>query len=242
MQKRISSKHGFTLMEMLIVVAVIAILIIVAIPVFSAQLEKTREGVCSANRRSLQGVVMSGALVDEEKPKAYFEALSSGDIERYPCPASGSFSWVGAADAESGYVTCSKHGGNSIENQLYKDFREMYDGWKNAGKNSNDAIRAALLKEYGSKWPQLVTGGKTLTISPYINLFNNDSSIVIFANGNSATENASNWYSGYIYDPDEQRWYSGKSFSVNSFNNWQEVKQEMQNRNWQPLADYSVIN
>lgn len=36
------NKKGFTLMEMLIVVAVIAILIAVAIPVFSAQLHKAR--------------------------------------------------------------------------------------------------------------------------------------------------------------------------------------------------------
>lgn len=34
------NKKGFTLMEMLIVVAIIAILIAVAIPVFSAQLHK----------------------------------------------------------------------------------------------------------------------------------------------------------------------------------------------------------
>lgn len=36
------NKKGFTLMEMLIVVAIIAILIAVAIPVFSAQLHKAR--------------------------------------------------------------------------------------------------------------------------------------------------------------------------------------------------------
>lgn len=37
------NKKGFTLMEMLIVVAIIAVLIAIAIPVFTAQLEKARE-------------------------------------------------------------------------------------------------------------------------------------------------------------------------------------------------------
>lgn len=34
--------HGFTLMEMLIVVAIIAVLVAVAIPTFSSQLHKAR--------------------------------------------------------------------------------------------------------------------------------------------------------------------------------------------------------
>lgn len=37
------NKNGFTLMEMLIVIAIIAVLIAVAIPVFASQLEKTEK-------------------------------------------------------------------------------------------------------------------------------------------------------------------------------------------------------
>ena len=45
-------KQGFTLMEMLIVVAVIAVLIAVAIPVFSSSLHKSRVATDWANVRS----------------------------------------------------------------------------------------------------------------------------------------------------------------------------------------------
>ena len=46
------SKNGFTLAELLIVVAIIAVLVAVAIPVFSAQLEKSRDATSIANIRS----------------------------------------------------------------------------------------------------------------------------------------------------------------------------------------------
>ena len=50
--KKIKNTKGFTLMEMLIVVAIIAILIAIAIPTFTAQLEKAREAADIANIRS----------------------------------------------------------------------------------------------------------------------------------------------------------------------------------------------
>lgn len=44
--------HGFTLMEMLIVVAIIAVLVAIAIPTFSSQLHKARVATDWANVRS----------------------------------------------------------------------------------------------------------------------------------------------------------------------------------------------
>ena len=46
------NKKGFTLAELLIVVAIIAVLVAVAIPVFNAQLEKSRQAVDVANMRA----------------------------------------------------------------------------------------------------------------------------------------------------------------------------------------------
>lgn len=60
-------KHsdGFTLMEMLIVVAIIAILITIAIPTFTKQLEKSRETVDAANIRSYYAELMAAAISDD---------------------------------------------------------------------------------------------------------------------------------------------------------------------------------
>ena len=52
MLKKLTNKKGFTLMEMLIVVAIIAILAAIAIPTFSGQLEKARQATDVANIRA----------------------------------------------------------------------------------------------------------------------------------------------------------------------------------------------
>ena len=62
---KIKNTKGFTLMEMLIVVAIIAILIAIAIPTFTTQLEKAREAADIANIRSVYAEVMAKYLSGE---------------------------------------------------------------------------------------------------------------------------------------------------------------------------------
>lgn len=56
------NKKGFTLAELLIVVAIIAVLVAIAIPIFTTQLEKAREATDAANLRSAYAEVMTAAL------------------------------------------------------------------------------------------------------------------------------------------------------------------------------------
>ena len=62
------TRNGFTLMEMLIVIAIIAVLIAIAIPVFASQLERAREATDLANVRSAYAQVSTEALL--ENPNA----------------------------------------------------------------------------------------------------------------------------------------------------------------------------
>ncbi|MDO5476770.1 MAG: prepilin-type N-terminal cleavage/methylation domain-containing protein [Eubacteriales bacterium] len=55
-------RKGFTLAELLIVVAIIAVLVAIAIPVFTTQLEKSREATDAANIRSAYAEAMADAL------------------------------------------------------------------------------------------------------------------------------------------------------------------------------------
>ena len=58
------NNKGFTLAELLIVVAIIAVLVAVAIPVFTTQLEKSKEATDVANVRSAYAQVVTSYLTD----------------------------------------------------------------------------------------------------------------------------------------------------------------------------------
>ena len=60
-----SNKKGFTLAELLIVVAIIAVLVAIAIPVFTSQLEKAREATDAANLRAAYAEIMAEAVLSD---------------------------------------------------------------------------------------------------------------------------------------------------------------------------------
>ena len=60
-------RKGFTLAELLIVVAIIGVLVAISIPIFSSQLEKAREATDLANIRSAYAEVCAEALTNSNK-------------------------------------------------------------------------------------------------------------------------------------------------------------------------------
>ena len=60
------NKKGFTLAELLIVVAIIAVLVAIAIPIFTAQLEKSREATDLANVRSAYAEQVAAYLTADD--------------------------------------------------------------------------------------------------------------------------------------------------------------------------------
>ena len=67
--------HGFTLMEMLIVVAIIAVLVAVAIPTFSSQLHKARVATDWANVRSYYAQLQYEFMETGEINKDYLKEI-----------------------------------------------------------------------------------------------------------------------------------------------------------------------
>ncbi|MDO5334711.1 MAG: prepilin-type N-terminal cleavage/methylation domain-containing protein [Coriobacteriia bacterium] len=94
MIKRIrEERDGFTLAELLIVVAIIAVLVAIAIPIFNAQLENSREATDAANLRSAYAEVSAAALTNAKDNDQNNGVTRGGD-------ADGSYTWTKEVELE----------------------------------------------------------------------------------------------------------------------------------------------
>jgi prepilin-type N-terminal cleavage/methylation domain-containing protein len=79
-----TNKKGFTLAELLVVVAIIAVLVAIAIPIFTSQLEKAKESTDAANLRALYAETATQALENDgaaTESKEGVELTQTGDWE-----------------------------------------------------------------------------------------------------------------------------------------------------------------
>ena len=97
-----NNKKGFTLAELLIVVAIIAVLVAIAIPVFTTQLEKSREATDVANVRSayagvvtdyLNNASATSATVDVQQRQASWQTQPQPYLEVMDGAKTGSLKW-----------------------------------------------------------------------------------------------------------------------------------------------------
>ena len=73
-QMKKTSKKGFTVAELLIVVGIIAVLVAIAIPVFTAQLDRAKDAADQANGRALYAIAMKPDEGGDYCVKALVEA------------------------------------------------------------------------------------------------------------------------------------------------------------------------
>ena len=85
-KKAQENKKGFTLAELLIVVAIIAVLVAISIPIFTTQLEKSRDAVSVSNIRAAYAEASSNYLTEsnngnggtEQVENVVFKGTQSG--------------------------------------------------------------------------------------------------------------------------------------------------------------------
>lgn len=86
-----NNKKGFTLMEMLIVVAIIGILIAIAIPTFTKSLNEAKKATDEANLRAYYAEVMADHLLDGTSLPADGTTGTSVEIEGVTYKLNGSY-------------------------------------------------------------------------------------------------------------------------------------------------------
>lgn len=83
------NKKGFTLAELLVVVAIVGILVAISIPVFTAQLTKARLATNQANMRAAKAAAVAAYLTDGKETEVVYdydivsgEALETTDANK----------------------------------------------------------------------------------------------------------------------------------------------------------------
>ena len=74
------NKKGFTLAELLIVVAIIAVLVAISIPIFTAQLNKAKYAADEANARSIYSEMVADYLANGGDQKLTLNGTTSATI------------------------------------------------------------------------------------------------------------------------------------------------------------------
>ena len=159
---KIQSSKGFTLAELLIVVAIIAVLVAVSIPIFSSQLEKARESADLANWRAAKAGIIAQYLMGE---------LPEGDS--WYDAAAGVFrdstTFVGSDGTQQEIVAYGKGTRSSGFNET--SVAEVADGYYVVDADYSEAyIVATNAGEINIKWVDAADAqrviGNPLTIEP----------------------------------------------------------------------------
>lgn len=63
--KKVNNKKGFTLAELLVVLAILAVLVAVAIPLFTGAIGTANETAVNANKRAIRAAAVTEILTDD---------------------------------------------------------------------------------------------------------------------------------------------------------------------------------
>ena len=147
--RKMKSKKGFTLIEMLIVVGIIGILVAVSIPMVNSSLEKARVATDLANERSTKSaalvIYMTGDIKSSDAGKVAGEA-SAKDISvtvtsgskpsTYPCYYDAVNGIITTDKPAAGYGKCADHKDGYIKVAVNEKTGEVYLDWVNKNLSS----------------------------------------------------------------------------------------------------------
>jgi type IV pilus assembly protein PilA len=107
--KKLFNKKGFTLMEMLIVVAIIVILVVISVPMFSVPLDSAKQATDAANFRAAKSAYFVQTLNGADAP------INDSDDYYYDCDEGKFVTYEDEDDIPAGSKgQCGNHSGDYI--------------------------------------------------------------------------------------------------------------------------------
>lgn len=259
---RNNRNRGFTIVEILVVIAIITILTMVMIPRFLAYQEHSQKSVCASNRQMLVRQILYEQAIDPSYREADADAFLTGSTAH--CPSNGTYT-LHMEDA-SVTITCTKHkaeSGGSGENtppvsgDLLTNFWDYIKNY-NGPYLSNSMLRQEFFKANGNQWPTITVDGKTFYIQPFYKTQSTETNVEdkvwLFARTDNSS--ADGWSANLVYDIIDQKWYCttnykgetdlSKAADINRYNSVEELHDAVLNQTkaggvpvWVEVSNYT---
>lgn len=196
-------RAGFTLAELLIVVAIILVLVAIAVPVFTGLVGNSEEATCAANRRTVKSAFAASFTLDSSQDKdALFTqcvtSLKSAKQEKL-CPSGGDY--TPSFDANGNLtVQCSIHG-ISMDDEMYLWVQNTFKDNMSGYIGGTDLRKKYASDKHLTSWPEV----KGTDSEPYYlqmkNYSNKPSAVFLYAGYESQISGGGNqWKARYVCD------------------------------------------
>lgn len=221
-----NNKRGFTLVELVIVIAILAVLAGIAVPTVSHLIFTSQETVCLSNRTDMERLYAADTLLNPNEDIEEYLKKTYG--EHYDaCPGGGSYYPFAYTEIGSEYIHiyCSVHDGSStsmyvkacimqkkLDGMTNEEKKDYLEWWEN-NNLSNDTKRRKLLKDNGGTWDPLEesvleqteymkNNNNSYFVQPYVT---NQNVALIFANTSDGL--STDWQTNLVFNPRDGKWY-----------------------------------
>lgn len=264
--KRVRDIHGFTMVELIVVIVIILVLGAFLVPSLLKYVSKSQEAVCKSNRATLTTQLNSDvtdllATGGAEVTDATLQDII--DDSGAKCPSDGTYTANMNEDQDGYYsitVTCSEHdssgggggggGTASVGQTLLESFNEFINSRPDLHNNAE--YRKAFYEKNGNKWPTLTVDGEKYSLQPYRS---SSGKTWLYAT-NKYTDVSNNWHVEMVQNPIDGKWYQATNYNGNgvgsaaiSAKTAEELDESIRtsthsngNKIWQEVTDYTESN